>query len=273
MRKADELHRAARAEIAERLTSRLTEDAFVVDVGSGTGGMSAELAAALARRGGGTLLLVDAVPELLSAATDAAESAGAQHVQVNAVHADIATQSLGELVPPAHLVWASGVVHHLPDQQAGVNNLAGALKSGGVLAVAEGGLETHRLPWDLGIGEPGFEQRLSAARDRWLGAMRANMVESVSMPYGWNIALDKAGLVGVTSFSAVLNHPAPPSEAVRDYVCENIEWLVETVGERLGADDQQLATRLLDPANSEYIGYREDLYLLGTQTVHVGLRP
>lgn len=274
LRKVDELQAPTLAGIAERLTSGLPKSAAVVDVGSGTGGMSVALASALDRRGGGKVLLVDAVPELLSVASEAARRhAGSGSVSVETVCADLAEEKLHEMVPSAQLIWAAGMVHHLPDQQAGVASLTRALSGGGVLALAEGGPETHCLPWDLGIGEPGFERRLLAARDAWFVEMRAAMPGAIRMPYGWNVALSRAGLVDVGSFSVPFDHPAPPTQAVREYVLNRIQHLVETVGDRLAPEDGAVATRLLDSDGSEYIGQREDLYLLGTYTIHFGRHP
>jgi SAM-dependent methyltransferase len=274
MCQVDELQAVTLRGIAERLASGLPKSPVVVDVGSGTGGMSAAFASVLDRRGGGKLLLVDAVPELLSVAAESARrQAGSGSVSVEAVRADLAEGKLHDVVPPAQLVWAAGMVHHLPDQQAGVASLARMLSGGGVLALAEGGLETHCLPWDLGIGEPGFERRLLAARDIWFGEMRAAMPGAVRMPYGWNVALNRAGLVDIGSFSVPFDHPAPPSQAVRAYVLNRVQGLVETVGDHLEMEDGAVAKRLLDPDDSEYIGQREDLYLLGTYTVHFGRFP
>ena len=95
---------------------------------------------------------------------------------------------------PADLVWASASVHHVGDQQAAVAALASLLGPGGRLALAEGGLPTRRLPWDVGVGEPGLEVRLEAAQDRWFARMRAALPGSVPMPYGWTEALRRAGL-------------------------------------------------------------------------------
>lgn len=286
LRRADELHAEGFAVIAARLTAELPQGATVVDVGSGAGGMSAALATALAARGGGTLVLVDAVPELLAvAAAAAAEGAragvpgsttadegGAAPVKIETIHADVAAHPLSDLVPTADLVWAAAMIHHLPDQQAGVTGLASALAPGGVLAVAEGGLETQTLPWDLGVGEPGLERRLLAARDDWFGEMRASIDDAVRMPYGWPAAVRKAGLVDVSSFTAVIDHPAPGNDAVREFVLGRLARLVETVDERIGEGDRATAQRLLDQTSPDYLGNRDDLYVLGTVTVHFGRR-
>ena len=271
LRRADEINAGALAETADRLVGELPRNPVVVDVGSGAGGMSAALASALSAREGGKLVLVDAVPDLLSVAAETARTrAGSERVEIETLHLDVATPNLREHVPPAQLVWAAAMVHHLPDQQSGLTGLARALGRGGVLAVAEGGLETHCLPWDLGIGSPGLERRLLAARDDWFGEMRATIPGAARMPYGWNVALEKAGLADVGSFSSLLDHPAPLSAPARGYVVDRFRRLVETVGDRLGADDRDAAARLLDHDDSAYLGWREDLYVLGTQTIHFG---
>lgn len=281
LRRADELDADAYAAIAARLTGALPPGATVVDVGSGAGGMSAAFAAALATRGGGSLLLVDAVPELLTVAaataaegaaraSDVAGESNASAVLVETIHADMAAHPLADLVPAADLVWAAAMIHHLPDQQAAIASLASGLASDGVLAVAEGGLETQTLPWDLGVGEPGFERRLLAARDDWFGDMRSSIEGVVRMPYGWTTALGEAGLTGVSSFTVLIDHPASGTGAVREFVLGRLERLVETVEDRIGDEDRDIARRLLDQTSPDYLGKREDLYVLGTRTVHFG---
>ncbi|WP_158886422.1 class I SAM-dependent methyltransferase [Amycolatopsis anabasis] len=278
LRRADELDAEALAEAAARLTGGLPAGATVVDVGSGAGGMSAALATVLSKQAGGRLVLVDAVPELLAAATETATAAvsgvsDGQAVRIETVHADAAAEDLPEHVPPADLVWASGLVHHLPDQQAAVATLTGMLRRAGILALGEGGLDTRCLPWDLGVGEPGLEQRLLAGRARWFLDMRTAMPGSVRMPYGWSEALNRAGLIDVGSFSTLIDHPAPASAALRAYVVGQIEWLADTAADHLGEDDRNVVRRLLDPDAAEFLGNRDDLYLLTSHTIHYGRKP
>lgn len=270
MRRADALDAEAHAGVAARLVADLPERPTIVDAGCGTGGMSAAFAAQLAIRSGGVLILVDATSELLAEAEKSASAVGGAEVRVETVVADVAGGRLRELVPPADLVWASAMVHHLPDQQAGITELAAALRPGGKLALAEGGLQMQCLPWDLGIGEPGLEFRLLAARDAWFTELRAGMADSVSLPYGWNIALAKAGLTEVSAFSFLYDHPAPSSEVVRAFVADRMDWLSHVTGDRVSEADRGTVARLIDPADPAYVGARDDIFLLGTRTVHHG---
>ncbi|HEX3786150.1 MAG TPA: class I SAM-dependent methyltransferase [Pseudonocardiaceae bacterium] len=273
LRRADEVDAPAAREVAERLIERTPPGATVLDVGSGAGGMSVALVEALSRRGGGTVVLVDATPELLEAAGASARATAAEHgdvVAVDTVLVDLADEASLARVPKARLVWASHVVHHLPDQQQTLAQLAGLLVAGGCLALAEGGLPMRCLPSDLGIGEPGLHERLNAAQGAWFNKMRADMPGSVSMPFGWNHALVEVGLVGVTSFSYLIDRPAPASELVRDSVLHRLQWMHEATEGLLTESDADTVRRLLDPADPAYLANRDDIFLLTARTVHLG---
>jgi SAM-dependent methyltransferase len=273
MSRADAIDAEVDAEVAERLVGLVAPGATVVDVGPGAGGMSAALASALAARGGGRIVLVDAVPELLAAASANVERAlagAAAPVELSAVRIDAASGDLADVLPPVDLVWASGVVHHLPDQLKGISVLAKALAPGGWLALAEGGLPTRCLPWDVGVGEPGLVDRLAAAQKAWFADMRAAMPGVTRLPVGWTRALSDVGLGEVSSFSMLTDHPAPASEVVRRSVVDHLAWCAGVAAERLSEPDQVAIARLLDPDDPAFVGARDDVFVLGVSTVHLG---
>ncbi|WP_328444607.1 class I SAM-dependent methyltransferase [Amycolatopsis sp. NBC_00438] len=270
LRMADTLDAEALAPVARRLLSGTAERPTVVDVGCGAGGMSVHFARELARGAGGTVVLLDATPTLLAEAQRAVGAVAGESVEVVTVHGDLADPRLADRVPAADLVWASGVVHHVGDQQAALRTLAGLLRPGAVLAISEGGLEMRCLPWDLGIGRPGLEHRLLAARAEWFAAMRAGIAGSVAMPYGWPRALREAGLEDVESFGALIDHPMPGSDLLREYVVHRIGWLGESTSDRLDADDRATIAALTDPAGPDFLGDRPDLYLFGAKVIHSG---
>jgi SAM-dependent methyltransferase len=276
LRRADAIDADAQRAVAGRLVSAVRPGGTIVDVGSGAGGMSAQLALALRERGGGTLVLVDAVPELLDAAAGhvlkALDGPGPA-VDLGMVLADAAGERLPEQVPPADLVWAAHVVHHLRDQQEGVDRLARLLVPGGLLALAEGGLGTQCLPWDLGVGDPGLIDRAQAARSSWLARLRADMPGSVRMTIGWTRALADAGLTEVTSFSYLVDHPAPVSAEIREAVVEWLGFLSHAGADWLSADDNLALERLLDATDPAYAGARDDVFYLASSTVNLGRRP
>ncbi|WP_153029493.1 bifunctional 2-polyprenyl-6-hydroxyphenol methylase/3-demethylubiquinol 3-O-methyltransferase UbiG [Amycolatopsis sp. YIM 10] len=265
---ADRLAAEAYAEVAQRLTATLPAEPTVIDIGPGAGGMSAALATELRSRGGGTVVLVDAVPELLALAEAAVKEHGGAEVTVRTVLGDAAEVDFDEF--RADLVWASAVVHHLPDQQAALARIAKAVRPGGLLAVSEGGLESQNLPWDVGVGEPGIEQRLHAVGAEWFAALRAGMDGVVRMPYGWGIALAKAGLTDVGRFSYLVDKPVAPHSDVAAYVVERIRFMAEIAGDDLGEADRDALAKLLDLNSPDYLGARDDLFVLQTRTVHHG---
>jgi hypothetical protein len=55
-------------------------------------------------------------------------------------------------------------------------------------------------------------------------------------------------------------------------VVARITRLVEVGGDRIADEDREVARRLVDPSDEHYLGRRDDLYVLGTRTVHFGLR-
>jgi SAM-dependent methyltransferase len=262
---------AAQAAALVRPTDRLA-----VDVGSGGGGMTLALASTLTA---GRVVAVDVEPALLAAAV---ELVGAAHpdarLRVETAVADLADGAgplRAALGDEADVIWSAASVHHLGDQQAAVALLADLLAPGGRLALAEGGLPTRHLPWDVGLGEPGLEVRLDLAQDRWFAAMRAGLPGSVPMPYGWTEALRRAGLVEVTTRTTLMETPAPLDAYEQQRVIDGLAHRVDQLRPSglLGPDDLATWDALLDPDGPAWLGHRTDLYRLSARSVHVGVRP
>ncbi|HEY8471705.1 MAG TPA: methyltransferase [Natronosporangium sp.] len=278
--KATELVAAAQDEQAwyESLAEWLLHagDRVAVDVGCGGGGMTLALAAALGDRG--QVVAVDGEPALLAAVRSAvAARAGEPLAPVVTVPADLAegVATIRAALPgPADLIWASASVHHVGDQQAAVDALASLLGPGGRLALAEGGLPSRYLPWDLGVGEPGLEVRLEAANDQWFARMRAELPGSVRMPYGWPEALRRAGLVSVTTRTTLRESPAPLPEPERHRLAERFtRWVGRLRGTGLLSDADLAAwDRLLDPADPAWLGRRTDVFRLSARSIHLGTK-
>ncbi|TDC90404.1 class I SAM-dependent methyltransferase [Saccharopolyspora aridisoli] len=254
------------------------EDRSAIEIGAGAGGTAAVLAKRLARNGGQPqLTIVDTAEQLLAAAGERASEVDG--VTVRTVRADAAADTLAEEIagagapPNADLVHAAFVVHHLPDQLAGLRRLAGLVKPGGRLAVVEFGLQTRVLPADIGIGGPGLEARLLSASEQWFQQMRTEMDDSVRLPKGWPKAMIEAGLVEATSFSYLIDRPAPLDESGRAAALRQLSMLRRDADERLAAEDVSALDQLLDPESEHYAGNRDDLYYLSANTVHVGIKP
>ncbi|GAB3737237.1 methyltransferase domain-containing protein [Amycolatopsis oliviviridis] len=257
---------------ARRLLEGMPDGPTILDVGCGAGGMSVLFAEELASAGA-KIVLVDATEHLLAEAHRVVAAAAGDKATVETIHADVADDGLPAKLPPADLVWASRVVHHLPDQQAAVDTLSRLARPGGLVAISEGGLDFNCLPWDLGIGRPGLEERLLAARGEWFAEMRAGIPGSVPMPYGWNIALQRAGLSDIDSLGVLIHHPAPGPDPLSEFVIERMTWLTEVAGDLLSSEDQETTAALVDPESPAFLGARQDLFLQGAKTIHRGRRP
>ena len=219
----------------------------------------------------GTVIIADGSSELLAIAEQRAGRPGHHLV---ARHVDLQQQPLGSALDhrPIDLVHASAVVHHLDDERAAIADLASVVRVGGQVAVAEGGLGNRFLPDDCGIGEPGLEQRLAAAREAWFWSEVRPAAQTIRTGWGWNVLLADAGLTDVRTRSFLLDLPPPLSEPVRRVVRGVFERELARAGDRIGNDDQATLTRLLDDEDPHGILLRPDVFVLGARTVHVGTR-
>jgi SAM-dependent methyltransferase len=243
------------------LTARA--DGPVLDVGCGGGGA----AAAFARHT--DVVAVDRDPRLIEVARRRAEAEGV------ADRVRWATGAVGMLPAAAGsfgVVWASGVVHHVPDQQAAVVELASLARPGGKVVLVEGGLPLRCLPHELGLGRPGLEARLDEARARWFEDLRAEL-HGPSLPYGWPEALARAGLVDRRSRSFVVEATPPLDEVGRAIALQHLTNGLDELGDRLAEDDRTTLRRLVDPDDEAWVGRRDDLLVTAVRTVHVGTRP
>ena len=243
---------------------------LAVDVGCGAGGAACAFARRVGTAGGpGAVLGLDRDPRLVAQARRRAEAEGV---------ARTTRWGLGEVgrlpvrAGTAGLAWASGVVHHVPDQQAALGELAGLLVPGGTLALVEGGLPLRCLPHEIGLGRPGLEARLDEARARWFVDLRAEL-GGPPLPYGWPEALARAGLAGVRTRSFLAEATPPLDDVGRQVATLHLANARSELGDRLDADDRATLDRLLDPADEAWVGHRGDLVVTAVRTVHAATRP
>ncbi|GAA1301792.1 class I SAM-dependent methyltransferase [Saccharothrix xinjiangensis] len=234
----------------------------VADIGPGAGSATVALARAVGENG--RVYAVDHDPAMLDEVLRSAHEAGvADRVRLVSHDLEDGPPALPE---PVDAVWSSACVHHTRDWGATVTGLAGLLRPGGVLCLGEGGLPTRCLPWDVGVGRPGPEVRLDEAHNRWF----ADWFGQQRQPKGWVDLLADAGLVGITSRSALVDVPAPLPEPVRAVVLEEFAARVDRARAYLDGEDTATWARLLNPADAAWLGHRTDLALLTARTAHWG---
>jgi SAM-dependent methyltransferase len=239
-----------------------------VDVGCGAGGAACAFARHLGAGAGAHVVALDRDPRLIDLARRRADAEGV---------ADRVRWACGEVgrlpVRPggAGVVWASGVVHHIADQQAAVVELAGLLAPGGTLALVEGGLPLRCLPHEVGVGRPGLEARLDAARACWFDDLRSELA-GLPMPYGWPAALARAGLTDVRTRSFLAEATSPLDDVGRAIARLHLTSARDELGDHLDDDDRATLRRLLDPADPVGIAHRDDLTVTTVRTVHTARR-
>ena len=246
----------------------------VVDVGCGAGAAACAFAHGVARSARTAaapvaVMGLDRDPRLLAQGERRATSEGV------AGAVSWVAGGLGRLpLPPgsAGVVWASGVVHHVADQQAAVDELARLLVPGGTLVLVEGGLPLRCLPHEIGVGRPGLEARLDEARARWFVDMRAEL-HGPELPYGWPEALARAGLTGVRARSFTAESTPPLDDVGRRIATAHLTAARDELGDRLAADDREVVAQLLDPDGPHWLGRRGDLVVTAARTVLAGTRP
>ena len=258
-------------QIAAELTT--PADRLLVDVGCGQAPMAIQLA--LAQPDPARILALDSDPDALANAAAVVDRAHLRD-RITMVEHDLTdgVDAVRGQLAGADLIWACASLHHVGDQQTVITELAGLLAAGGRLALAEGGLAERFLPWDLGVGAPGLELRLDAARDRWFARMRVELPGSVPMPYGWPIALRNAGLREIVTATRVLEEPTPLVPATLEKVLNDLAHRVSKFGSDGLLDGSDIAAwdRLLDRGDPAWLGHRADLYSLSARTLYIGQR-
>ena len=239
----------------------------VLDVGSGPGVATCVLAHAFPQA---ETVAVDAAPQLLDRVRERAAAHGVgDRVTTREAELPDAFPTLGT----ADVVWSSQAVHHLGDQQAALRSLAGLLRPGGLLAVAEGGLPRRYLPRDFGTGRPGLQARLDALEEEAFGEMRTELPGAVSAIEDWPAMLAAAGLAPAGTRTFLVEYPAPAPEPVRRHLHDRLTRLREGLGDRLDAEDRAALDLLVDPDAAAGVLRRPDVFYLRALTVHAARAP
>ena len=238
----------------------------LLDVGSGPGVFTALLAQTFPQA---EVVAVDGEPGLLERVRDRAAREGVgENVTTKEARLPDDFGTLGS----ADLVWTSNVIHHIGDQQAALDALAGAVRPGGLLVVVERGLSPRFLPRDIGLGRPGLLARLEAANEERFNAMREALPGVTSVVEDWPAMLARAGLVPAGTRSFLTDLPAPLVSGARGHLYDRLQRAHDTLGEWLAPDDTRALEALLDEEAPTGILQRPDAFYLTATTVHAGRR-
>ncbi len=248
---------------------QLAPGSRVLDAGCGGGGMTRLLAQAVGS--GGEVVGLDANTQLIewnrSQEKEIDVAGQIQFQQGDVLHLPFEDGAFD-------LVWCSRVIHGLNDQVAGVRELARVIRPGGRVVLREGGLLPRFLPFDVGLGDPGLEERLAAAHARHFANWRASLPNGVAYPYGWSHMLREVGLIEVIARSFLYEFASPFEAAQKDYLASWLSgYLHQPEHEQwLSTRDISTLEQLLDPASPQYVFARDDLHGLVVETIYVGSR-
>lgn len=222
--------------------------AQVVDVGCGPGVVTCALAKTFptARITG-----IDSATPLLDRLRHRAHDTGLQD-RVDGVAGDL-EHELPQL-PPADLVWASMVVHHVADPAATLRRLGDLLRPGGTLIVVEFGGHPRVLPADAPVVVDGTWARLE-------DGARATLVERLGpdlIGRDWPRDLRLAGLTDVTDEVVTFRHDAPLDELARRWLVRHIRRGIGMAGDALTPGEVETLELL---ANAVEQGARTDAFV------------
>ncbi|MCD0442288.1 class I SAM-dependent methyltransferase [Glycomyces sp. A-F 0318] len=238
------------------------------DIGCGAASMAFALAETLHDA---QVVAVDAEPAMIDLVRERAAERGTP-VRTALASVDDPAALAAAVGAPADFIWAGHVLHHAADPQQALDHLAGLLAPGGTLAIGEGGTAAQYLPWHLGVGRPGLELRLIEAGSRRLEDESAER-GGTPLPYGWNLALERAGLREARSVHELDAAPAPLTGGDLEHAVNALAAKVDWFAHYLSEEDRTAWAELLDEAGPHWLGRRRDLHRLGVDAVHTAVRP
>ncbi|CAN5153573.1 class I SAM-dependent methyltransferase [soil metagenome] len=251
------------AQAVNWLAALQPEPGHIVDLGAGPGIATSILAR---RNPTARVTAIDATADFAPLIMQRAVELGVAD-RVSSVTATLGTDNLDLL--PADLLWASRVLHHLPDPVVGLRELKPLVAEGGIIALIEGGLPLRILPGGYGVSSPSFPAHLDAAMqdhgdDQW-GLTHA----ATGGDADWPVSLYQAGFTPVQSKTFLLEYRAPIHGDVRDYLHDHFSRIAHQASDRLSRDDARALERLIDPDDPAGILRRADVFALSASTVHV----
>jgi SAM-dependent methyltransferase len=260
-----EIRLPAFQESAAWLSTLVGDVGRALDVGSGPGYAACHFAQVFPRA---EVVAVDGTQALLDRAVRRATSL---NVGITTIEAELPEgfDKLGI----ADLIWSSQAVHHLGDQQGALDQLAGCLHPGGLLAIAERGLPLRYLPRDIGIGRPGLQARLEVAEEQAFDGMRTDLPGHVEVVEDWPGMLAKADLVPAGTRTFLTDLPAPLDQHPRELLYRRLTRVREAAADALAKDDLETLDVLLDRDSPSGLLARPDAFYLTAITVQTGRKP
>ncbi|NOK57890.1 MAG: hypothetical protein GFH27_549287n194 [Chloroflexi bacterium AL-W] len=176
------------------------------------------------------------------------------------------------------MVWTSYVLHHIADKLHVVGELKRVLKPGGRLAIREGGLPLQMLPHDIGLGEPGLQDRLRVAQNTWFTAMTRHILpDEKPYPFGWSQLLLDSKFTDVQARTFVTDFLPPFNKAQQQFILHYFQRTLDRddgkYGPLLNDADKKTLEQLTNENSETFILKRRDLHVRYGLSVYLGVKP
>ena len=229
----------------------------ILDLGSGTG----TGALALARRfPGADIIAVDKSAPLLHHLSGEARALGvADLIRIVPADLDAAWPAIGSV----DLAWASSSLHHMADPDRVLTEVFGAIRPGGLLAVAELSSFPRFLPDDI---RPGLEARGHAA------LAEAVTSEVPHLGSDWGPRLTPAGFTIEADRTFAIDLGPPLPAAAGRYAQVSLRRMRSTLDGRMSDEDLAALDTLIDSDGPDSVLRRDDLTVRTTRTVWAARR-
>ena len=164
------------------------------------------------------------------------------------------------------LAWASSSLHHMADPGRVLAEVFGAIRPGGLLAVAELDSFPRFLPDDIGLGRPGLEARGHA--------VLAEAVASEVPHRGsdWGPRLTQAGFTIEAERTFAIDLEPPLPAAAGRYAQVSLRRMRPSLDGRMSDDDLAALDTLIDSDGPDSVLRRDDLTVRTTRTVWAARR-
>ena len=226
---------------------------FDLGAGSGTGGLGLTL-----RFRDATLVAVDTSGPSLRRLREHADALGLRD-RVTTIELDLDTN--WPAVGPFDVTWASMSLHHLSDPTQVLRRVRDATRTAGIIAVAEFVEPVRFLREDIGVGRPGFE-------DRVMARLRRDHHERLpTLGSAWTPRLADAGWRVIDERDFLIDLNPPEHLDAGRYAEAWMGRLGQRLEDGLDTDDRHVLQVLLDPHDPRSLRRRTDLRIHGVRTV------
>jgi ubiquinone/menaquinone biosynthesis C-methylase UbiE len=157
-------------------------------------------------------------------------------------------------------------LHHMADPSRVLRDVLAATSPGGLIFVAEFSEPLRFLPDDLGIGKPGFEDRLIEA------VTPAQLEEMPTLGSAWAPRMTETGWIVLEEREFRIDQNPPRHPSANRFARAWFTRLSHAKAGSLGPEDRATLAILLADDGEHSVLHRKELHIRGVRTITVGQR-